>query len=1156
MNATKLKSNPPKRGGWLRTLLWIGGILVVLLVVAYFAVGSGAFVKGIVLPRVAKALNADLTVGAAEFSPFSSLVLRDVKLTPKGAETLLTAGLVRARYGLFSIIGGKIAVEELTIESPTVTIVEGADGRSNLDPLLASQNSGAKAAAKPSGKSSAPPSVNVKLVALKNATVRRTKNLKGGGRESVELSNVNLTLANLKNGATGKLDLSAAIAMDNTAPGNTGNLQAKLDGSFTFDLTQDLKPAKANGKATFTVEKAAGNFAELAALVATVDCDATPTEVKQLALSFTKSGEALGQVRVSGPFDAAKSEGKLNVAVLSLDRRVLNLAGAASGIDFGTTVINSTNVIELTKGGAVIAAAGQLDAARVRITRQGQTTPTLDLRCDYDVTTDRTAQSALLKVFNLTGTQDARPLLQAALSSPMTIAFGNASSAVGDAALNFNVTGLNLADWRAFATELAPAGSVNLKAKLLSQQGGKQLTFDLDGNVQKLAAKMGAQTIQDADVKITARGIGTDLKQFKLDDYRLEVAQQGQSALTISGSGTLDRVTQDADFQVLMQAGIVRLLAMFPQPDAKLTGGTVELKGRLTSKKASQSVTGKFALAGLKGSYGNYRFADFGSTMDLDVGMKDKQVEIRKASGELHEGATAGGKFDLSGSVNQTTKAGQLALKLVDFNQDGLRPFLESALGDKKLVSVSVNSTATANIAANGDAAVKADLQLANLVVSDPKGSLPATPLEAKMQVDAGVAKSVAQIRQCQLTLTPTARAKNVLQVTGSVDFSKTNAITGNLKLAGDSLDATRYYDLFGDNKAKPGETTTTTTANPTGASDNKEPEPVKLPFSNFTLEAAIGRFYLREVDAQNFQLVAKFDGGHVLLKPAQLTLNGAPITATADLDLSVPGFKYDVTFSANGVPVAPLANSFSEAYRGQAKGTLIANGNFKGAGITGRSLRQSLSGNANLNFTNANIQIVGPKMKAVMTPIAFVLGAPEVLRSPLDYLTATLRAGGGKIEVPAFVAHSESFRADSQGVIPIADVLNDSPLNQNIEVSLARNLANKLRFSNVPTNEPYMKLPTFVHLKGTLGSPDTKTDKLVILGLTTSNIGGAIGGDLGGKLGNLGSLLGGRTAPAPAPGTNPPPAAGATNAPASNVQPKPQNPVGELLDLFKKPKK
>jgi hypothetical protein len=1148
MNEAKPASTPTRRS-WLRELLWLAGVLVVLLVVAYFVVSSGAFIKGVVVPKVGAALNADLTVGDAAFSPFSRLELRDVKLTPKGREPLFTASVVRARYGLLAILGGKIAVDEITIESPTITIVENADGTGNLDPLLkaAKAKSGQKKA--PAAKPGEPAVVDVKTITIKNATIRRERNLKNGGRESLELANVTVTASNIRNGAVGKLDLSALLAMDKTAPApaTPAAMQAKLNGSFTFDLTEDLKPANVKGNAAFAIEKATGDFADFAALAAKLDCDATPTEVKQIALRFTQANEALGELRISGPFDAAKSEGRLNVAVLSLDRRVLNLFGAASGIDFGTTLLNSTNVIDLSKGGALITVSGQLDAASVRITRQGQTTPTLDLHCGYDVTVNRTAQSALLKTLNFTGMQESRLLLHGALSSPMTIAFGNASSAVGDAALNLNVTDLNLADWRAFAADLAPAGLANLKVKLLSQQAGKQLTFDFEGSVRSLGAKLGEQKISNADVKLSALGSAAELKQFKLDAYRVELAQQDQPALTISGSGTFDSATQDADLQVVMQATLARLLAMFPQPDANLTGGTVELKGRVTSKQQNQSVVGGLTLTNLSGQYATYRFADFGSAMDLDVAMKAKQLEIRKATGELRSAGNAGGKFEVSGNLDTARKAGQLAFKLTDFNQNGLRPFLESALGDKKLVSVSLNSTATASFEANGDVAVKADLQLANLVVSDPKSSSPAAPLEAKAQVDAGVAKSVAQIRQCLLTLTPTPRAKNELRLTGTVDFSQTNAITGNLKLAADALDVTRYYDLFGD-KAKPA---TATTEAPATLSDNREPDAVKLPFRNFTFEANVGHFYLREVDAANFQFVARLDGSHVVIKPAQLTLNGAPISATADLDLSMPGFKYDVTFSANGVPVEPLANSFSPTYRGQAKGVIIASASLKGAGVTGVNLKRTLGGDANLNFTNANIQIVGPKVKSVLTPIALALGAPELLNSPLNYLNARLRAGNGQIEVQRFVAHSDAFLAESQGVIPIADVLKNSRLNEPIDVSLPRGLANKLRLSNVPTNVPYMKLPAFVHLGGTLGDPKAKTDKAVILGLTAAGLGGALGGKTGRTVGGLGALLGGQPQSLqPATGTPP----GTTNVPPTNVQP--QNSVNDLINLFKKPKK
>lgn len=1173
MTETNVQPPSAKSGGLVRKLIWIAGGLVVLLVLAYFVVTSGGFVKSVILPKVAKAANAELAVADVELSPFSQLVLRDVKLTPKGAAPLLTAQLVRARYSLMSILRGTIAVEEVTVESPTITLVANADGTSNLDPLTQGQQSAP--AAKPAS-AAAPPQIDIKSVTLKNATIRQTKNLKNGGSEVVELSNLNLIAANLKNGTDGKLEINAGIAVTQTA----ASLAAKLNGDFTFALTPGLMPGALTGKATLAVEKAGGSFADLASLGATLDAAATPTEIKQFALRFTRAGQPLGAATISGPFDAAKLEGKLNVAIVGLDRNVLNIAGAASGIDFGTTLINSTNVIELSKAGTVITASGQLDAARVSLTRAKQTTPTLDLRCDYAVSVDNSSKAAVLQKLNLTGTQNARPLLQTELTSPMTISFGG-NAAAGDAALNVTLTGLNLADWRAFAADYDPAGQASLKLKLTSQQSGKQLGFDLDGGITGLAAKFGSNAIPSADVALRVRGSGVELKQFKLDEYRTEVGRGGQAALTLSGSGTYDNATQVADLQIVLQATVARLLELLPQPGANLTGGTIDLTGHVVSKSQGQTVTGKLTLAGLAGRYADFRFTDFGSTVDLDLGMQGSQLDLRKVSGGLREAGKPGGDFSVTGNFDSARKAGQFTLGLTNLNATGLKPFLESALGDKQLVSIAINSIATAKLEANGDAAVVADLKVSDLVVKDPKGSLPATPLEARVKVEAGVAKSVAQIRQCDLTLTPTERAKNELKLSGSVDYSKTNAITGKLKLAADSLDVTRYYDIFGGG-AKPAEVAKPAS---TPASD-VEPAPVITPCRNFSLEANVGKFYLREVEATNFQFAANLDAGHIVLKPAQFVLNGAPVSATADLDLSVPGYKYDIAFSANRIPTEPLVNSFVPERKGQVHGYTVASAQIKGAGVTGASLQKYLTGQFAFASTNLGLSIADVRSPLINSVINVIVGIPDLIRNPtatignlltafkggsgtkggfadqltahpIENITVRGRAGQGVVTLEQAEVRSAAFEAAANGNINLAQVLTNSTLHIPVHVALSRPLAEKVGLAgNTPTNQPMAALPDFLTLTGTLGKPKPETKALVLVALAAKagagvvgQIGNATGEKVGGVLNAIGGLLGGGNTqpatPTPSVGAN-----GATNAPAS--QPPPVN----LLDLFKKPKK
>ena len=106
------------------------------------------------------------------------------------------------------------------------------------------------------------------------------------------------------------------------------------------------------------------------------------------------------------------------------------------------------------------------------------------------------------------------------------------------------MTNLNLADWRPFLGNAVSAGNVNLKLKLSSQQGGKQLGFDLNSQINNLAARFGSnQTFQGA-VNLQAQGGATDFKQFNLSDYQLQIVGQNQPLLTVSGSGTYDLPTR------------------------------------------------------------------------------------------------------------------------------------------------------------------------------------------------------------------------------------------------------------------------------------------------------------------------------------------------------------------------------------------------------------------------------------------------------------------------------------------------------------------------------------------------------------------------------------------------------------------------------------
>src|SRR5512140_1213061 len=125
MSTTNVSTPPPPvRRKWLRLLVWAFGGLCIALVALYFIGTSAAFFKGVILPRAGKALNATITVSDASISPFSQVVLTDLKLQTTGSEPLLTAREVRLRYSLMDILKGNIKVEDVSLTAPTFVQVE------------------------------------------------------------------------------------------------------------------------------------------------------------------------------------------------------------------------------------------------------------------------------------------------------------------------------------------------------------------------------------------------------------------------------------------------------------------------------------------------------------------------------------------------------------------------------------------------------------------------------------------------------------------------------------------------------------------------------------------------------------------------------------------------------------------------------------------------------------------------------------------------------------------------------------------------------------------------------------------------------------------------------------------------------------------------
>ncbi len=412
METDRSQFRPPKarRRGWFRRLCWLGALLIVLLGVAGFVLTSSAFFKGVILPRVSAAMNADITVSDATIRPFSRVELRGLEVKPRGRETLLSAREIRLRYDLMAILRGNLVVSELVMDGPSLQVVQQADGTSNLDPLLGTQPPEQGPAPVPEpGVGGGSPRMDVQRVVMSDATFRWIRHHAGGQRDLSESRAVRVVLEDLKNGGAGKLEVGGVIQVDLNppAPGTNALLQASLEGGFRFQLAPDLRLRAVQGDARIEVRQAGGALGDLNALQLVLACDWSPPEIRELALRLQRAGVDLAAMTLMGPFDAAKGEGRVRVELWGVDRQLLNLVGAPWGAQFNDTKLASTNLIELSQGGGSIAASGRLIASDFSVTQTGLTTPEFDFTTEFEFAVEQNALELRTARLNLAPTSRA-----------------------------------------------------------------------------------------------------------------------------------------------------------------------------------------------------------------------------------------------------------------------------------------------------------------------------------------------------------------------------------------------------------------------------------------------------------------------------------------------------------------------------------------------------------------------------------------------------------------------------------------------------------------------------------------------------------------------------------------------------------------------------
>ncbi|MFM8422083.1 MAG: hypothetical protein ACKOEQ_18385 [Verrucomicrobiota bacterium] len=1050
-------------------IIWVAGIPL-FLVVAYFVVTSGWFVRFVILPRAGDSLGATITAESVSLSPWTSFRAEGVRLVPKGAEPLLEVGALQVRYSLWSILRGTVAVDELLVERPVVTVTAKPGNASNLDAWLKTLPKSA-----PSKKAVRPPTLAIRNVNLKGGELRLDRDDGPGARFRAAFTGFDVSLDKLVSNEPIRTKLGASLEVESKGGVGDARASGRMEGEVVTLLNNDLGLDGVTGRVAWSLPEAAGAMEGLKGLGAILDVSMGTTAITNATLAFSQGGKPLGSVAVKGQVRLADSEVRLTYEVQGLSTRVLAVAGAAAGVDFGDAVATAAGRFDMLERGKLLATDGTLKVVGLSMgTARGRTTP-INLEVQHRASLNSRTRSLLLDQLDVNVEQEGGAVLAASLDNSLNVSWDKATPAFRAATFTVKVAGLALQPWAPVLPFNAPQGLVNLTAKFGFDDAGRSCTLDLDLSGKALGATLGGRSYRNVGVTAKANARLADFERFNLDSLDVTLTTSGERLATIHGVADAHGSSRRVGLQFDLDVPIKPALSVYPLDGVSITDGQLRAGFMATLRGGLDQFDGDMtlALADVTGSVAHVKLANYHASVAATVGRTGSSVAIRKFSVTGQSGVDRGGAVECVGSYDITSHSGQANVKLIGVNESMLRPFVAQAIAPNRLVSLNLDMALRATLSKEGKATASGNASLGGFVMSHPDSRIPEVPLGLSLDFDASSDGRVTELRRVNVALEPTDRATNRIEVSALLDLGTNSPQPSRLSIKSTALDLTPIYDLL---------SSATNAVRPARASG--EPQPVSLPFRQLTADLDIPRIFLHEIDVSDIRAKAAVQDNVATLDELGLRINDAPVQAKAKVDLRRPGYDYAASLSTAPIPIAPILNSFFPAMRQLARGSVLASADVRGAGVTGLSLKKSLAGHVEFRATNADVRLPDepiklpalltryiPLLPATIHPAAILslIGKSSAMAEPFRVMEARANMGDGVIQIANARFMSAAMGLQAGGDVRIADILDQSTLNLPISLAFASG-------GSLPS------LRTVGTVVGTIEKPSFKPD---VLGLT-----------------------------------------------------------------------
>ena len=1063
----------------------------------YLTTDSGA--RKFILPLVSKKLGVEITAEHIHWKPFSSLKIDGLRIGPE-KEPLLKSKQLIAQYDGWRMLRGNYEIQHLSLDSPVVRLGQKSDGSPEGAPRI---------------MQSVLASSQIFTLSLLDA---ENVHLSYAGHGlSATLHPLRLHAKNIKSLSTIPLEFQTDIAItESTATASaektTPLLAGRLKSSLNVQVDDHLMPKSIQGDVSLDDLHVAFPGMPLEGLSVPMKFEITlapdgTTVLKEAQAAIHKGGKFLTTLNATGVLNLPKNKAELDIQCF-LQGNVLNRMLATKKLDFQDSSLNYSAHLSISDNGDRITAKGSVESRSLNVTHPAMPRDlwkSVALTADHLIELSGSEKRVLISALNFNATRQGRPFLKGTLNKPISFTWAKTGSNPTDALIetpslalqifSFDVTPFS-SSWKLPSNWKISSGMIDANAKILVEDGGRNLTLDGQANITRLGFDATPLKLSNASVQFDGKVRLKNFRSAQFQSSSLRVTENNKPILTSTIDGKIEIPSRTGSGVLQFDTSLPNLSALKPssnfiQPQAGLTVSSGAMGGILDWElHAGNRVTCKsdIMVRNLDFGLGEIQYQKTSFALNANVEWTPSTLKLDKIRlTTLMDGQPAGsgqGRLWLD-SQNQHTF---LKYNLQGWKESMLAPLLSAWAPGNKLTSLELNGEGELTVD-GWSLGCKTTMEARQLHINDGLLHM-LSPLNVTISTDlAYAADGNLTLNSMSLQFEPTSNAKNLVKITGKAKHSP-DLLFATLHAHSESLDLSHCCDqVLSYLKNTSPETPETSTANlasqKTGRTIRRSPQ-ISPRGHDITILTSIDSLRIHDLVFSNVSIPLERKGTSLKLNNISLQLGDAPISATLALENKKSQKPFHFEARGDGLPFGPLIDTIRPDWKGLTDGVLTAHAYGSGNAFSPSTLKKSLNAHLDADFHGTGLEKL-PPFQHGLQQLGNGLDSAAICNSSLAELKASGKLASGKFHADHVHLAGPDMVLSLQG-----DIFPDRHLQMETGLKLERRIMEQsVLLSRAvdlvsPEEGGWMKFPGTAEIIGTINEPIIQVDPVKLLRAAT----------------------------------------------------------------------